>query len=76
MSQLNTLRKHFAVGNVIFCDYWRSYDRVVAFHENNGAWLVEVQGCDSTGNVLPGIDGRVRNHCTFPDKRDVIVSTI
>lgn len=73
---MNKVREHFTVGNVIFSDYWRQHDVVQAFEENNGAWMVTVRGCDATGKVLRGDDGRVRRHCTYPDKRDKVVGTV
>lgn len=73
---INKVRKHFTPGNVIYSNYWQSHDRVLKFEEIQGAWMVTVRGCDATGKILPGMDGRERRHCTYPDKLDRIVCSI
>ena len=66
------LEDHFGVGNIIKSDYWGSYDRVLDFDWNNGAWSVSVMEVkEKDGKWVDA--GRIRDHSTFPDKRDVIV---
>lgn len=66
------LKKHFQPGNIIFSDYWRDYDLVIAFHPApaDGYWSVEVVRCDANGIRKAG--EHVRNHCTLPGKHDRI----
>lgn len=67
------LTTFFTPGNVLWSDYWRSYDLVIAFHPTTkyNGWSVDVIGCDPKGGPLPG--ERLRNHCTYPDKLDRVV---
>jgi len=66
------LEDHFGVGNIIKSDYWGTYDRVIDFDWNNGAWTVNViQVKEKDGKWVDA--GRIRDHSTFPDRRDVIV---
>ena len=67
------LANHFTPGNVLFSDYWREYDKVVAFHPatETSSWAVEVIRCDRYGVPLSG--EAVRNHSTRPDPRDRVV---
>lgn len=76
---LTAIRQHYTPGNVIFCNYWRTYDLVLAFNEpkdSNGYWSVTVVHCDENGiRSVDWTDRTPRNHCTTPDKRDRIVKT-
>lgn len=70
------LAAHFTVGNIIFSDYWRSYDRVITFEpstEHKG-WSVTVRQCNAQGQFLDSES--VRTHYTFPDKRDKIIGNV
>lgn len=71
-AEARQLAAHFAPGNIIFSDYWRSYDVVLEFQPTTPArsWFVRVIHCDYTGQPIKG--ERPRVHCTWPDKRDVI----
>jgi hypothetical protein len=70
------LARHFEPGNVIFSDYWHTYDLILRFHHPgaNKAWLVDVQHCDRDGNLIPG--ERRRTHCTWPDPKDYVVANV
>jgi hypothetical protein len=66
------LEDHFGVGNIIKSDYWGTYDRVLDFDWNNGSWTVNVIQVNEKDGKWVDI-GRIRDHSTFPDKKDVIV---
>ena len=77
------LKEHFTPGNVVFLDYWKSYDLVVGFSARTSErdWEVLVIECDETGTKLLG---DLRSHCTYPDfttqlgmkhTRDYVVTT-
>lgn len=70
------LALHFAPGNVILSDYWRTHDLVVAYHPSTAerGWYVEVVHCFADGTAKPF--ERVRTHYTFPDKRDIITAHV
>jgi hypothetical protein len=60
------IRKYYKPGNVIYCGYWRSYDKVIAFHNNHhSTWTVTVAQCDHCGILI----GPQRTHCTEPSFR-------
>jgi hypothetical protein len=68
---IDRLRTYFAVGNVIYSKYWRSYDKVLQFDapgiENceYASWSVMVQECDENGIIDQSKP--VRIHCTDPN---------
>lgn len=68
------LAAHFTPGNVVFSDYWREYDLVIAFHPatSEGYWSVDVMKCDAHGTPVQG--ELVRDHCTQPSTRDKVIS--
>lgn len=70
------LANHFKVGNVIFSDYWRSYDLVLDFHPAGlgVSWSVDVVECNADG--IPTHGSWKRNHCTYPDTRDKIAAHV
>ena len=70
------LAAHFMPGNVVFSDYWREYDLVIAYHrpDANRYWSVDVIQSDAAGNPKPG--ERVRNHCTWPDPKNYVVTNV
>lgn len=72
----SVLVEHFKIGNIIKSDYWRTYDLVLDFTATgvNQGWYVTVIMCDVNGKPIDG--ERNRTHCTFPDKRDIVVANI
>lgn len=68
------LAEHFAPGNIIFSNYWKSYDKVLEFKPGtkDSAWAVKVIHTDKDGNPIPG--ERPRWHATYPDPKDKVVN--
>lgn len=64
-------RSSYKVGSVIYCGYWRKYDKVLRFTVKDGwNWLVTVAECTKEGIIT----GKERTHSTAFDKSDFIVS--
>ncbi len=58
----------YKVGNIVYCAYWDSYSKVLAFVEcaESGTWEVTVMDCDEAGNTT----GAERSHWTRPGEHD------
>ena len=63
-------------GRVIFCAYWREYDKVLDFNVSKGgfSFSVTVRHCDKEGNFLNriGQNDFERKHSTARSKGDLI----
>ena len=69
------LKEHFKPGNVIQSDYWKNYDKVLAFEPGSAerGWRVQVVQSDKDGNPLEG--ERPRWHSTIPSPKDEVVKS-
>jgi 2'-5' RNA ligase len=65
-----TLETYFKPDRIV--NGYGGKDKVLSFDWNGGDWNVTVQGVDSAGNPLSGPDGRVRQHKTLPDMRELV----
>lgn len=65
------LADHFAPGNIIHSDYWRSHDRVIEFRGGE-SWSVVVEEVHLVDGQWVAVGPR-RCHATYPSKRDVVV---
>lgn len=64
-------KEFYKIGNVIYCGYWRSYDRVLDFKVvDNWNWFVTVAECTKDGIIT----GEERTHSTAFDKNDRVIS--
>lgn len=66
------LEDHFAVGNIIKSDYWKTHSRVTAFDWNDGNWSVTVEKVENKNGEWVAVEGP-RNHSTAPSSKDVVV---
>ena len=67
------LRDHFRPGNIVYLDYWRSFDRVIEFRvSDDGGWIVWVEEVKKVDGEWVAVAPR-RCHCTHPGKRDRVV---
>jgi hypothetical protein len=66
------LEDHFAVGNIIKSDYWKTYNRVTAFDWNGGNWSVTEERVEQKDGDWVAVEGP-RSHSTAPSKKDVVV---
>ncbi len=66
------LEDHFAVGNIIKSDYWKTHSRVTAFDWNDGNWSVTVERVENKNGEWVAVEGP-RTHSTMPSSKDVVV---
>jgi len=74
MASREELEKYFVPGDVVPAR--SGYDRVEAFHWNDGDWYVEVHRIDQdTRERVPGFEGRTRKHSTQPWVQELELKT-
>ncbi len=66
------LRDYFTPGNIVYLDYWRSYDRVIEFRWCGGNWSVLVEEVRQVEGQWVAVGPR-RCHATYPSVRDLVV---
>jgi len=73
MKAKHTDQELYRVGNILYKDYWGTYDLILAveWNDNGALWDVTAQECTKDGTPI----AEPRHHCTSAWRNDHIVGT-